>query len=173
MPLEELKHKAARLAEKHSEDISSYDLVLEMNDIIMVHNANFGRKQLSALELLNSLAVFRFESIFPNLSVSLRMYLTAPTTATSAERYFSSLKLIKDYLRSTMDQGCLNNLARLIIESDIARRRRSHSNSLFLPRKRHPRQPCFNEITLFTKISIIYILFVDCCLHETVSIQVI
>ena len=41
--------KAAKLEKKYSEDISSEDLVLEMNHIIMVHSANFGRKQLGAL----------------------------------------------------------------------------------------------------------------------------
>ena len=85
MSEEELKCKAAELEEKYSEDISSEDLVLEMNHIIMVSNANCGRKQLGIFELLNALAEHIFESIFPNLSVSLRMYLTAPVTAASAE----------------------------------------------------------------------------------------
>ena len=120
MSKEELKRKAAKLAENYSKDISSEGLVQEMNHI-MVHNANFGRKQLGALELLNALAEYRLESIFPNLSVSLRMFLTAPATVASAERSFSKLKLIKNYLRSTMSQDRLNNLARLSIESDIAK----------------------------------------------------
>ena len=62
----------------------------------MVLNANFGRKQLDALELLNASAEYRLESIFPNLSISLRMFLTAPATVASAERSFSKLKLIKN-----------------------------------------------------------------------------
>ena len=74
---EELKHKAAKLAEKYSKDVSSEDLVQEMNHITMVHNANFGTKQLGPLELLNALAEYRLESIFPNLSVSLRMFLNS------------------------------------------------------------------------------------------------
>ena len=129
MSKEELKRKAAKLAEKHSKDISSEDLVQEMNHITMVHNANFGRKQLGALELLNALPEYRLESIFPNLSVSLRMFLTAPATVASAERSFSKLKLIKNYLRSTMGQDCLNNLARLSIESDIAKQIDFDTNS--------------------------------------------
>ena len=36
----------------------------------MVYNANFGRKQLGALELLNALAEYRLKSIFRNLTVS-------------------------------------------------------------------------------------------------------
>ena len=71
MSKEELKCKAAKLAEKYSKDICSEDLVQEMNHITMVHNANFGRKQLG--------------------------------------------------LRSTMSQDRLKNLARLSIESDIAK----------------------------------------------------
>ena len=115
MTKEELKCKAAKIVEKYSKDINSEDLVQEKNHITMVHNANFGRKQLGALELLNALAEYRLESIFLNLSVSLRMFLTAPITVASAERRFSKLKLIKNYLRSTMDQDLLNNLARLSI----------------------------------------------------------
>ena len=120
MSEEELKHKAAKLVEKYFKDISGENLVQEMNHITMVHNANFGRKQLSALELVNALGEYRLEGIFSNLSVSLRMFRTAPVTITSAERSFSKFKLITNYLRSTMDQDRLNNLARLNIESDIA-----------------------------------------------------
>ena len=36
----------------------------------MVYNGNFGRKQLSALKLLNALAEYRLENIFRNLTVS-------------------------------------------------------------------------------------------------------
>ena len=87
----------------------------------MVHNAKFGRKKVGALELLNVLTEYRLESILPNLSVSLRIFLTAPATAASAERSFSKLKLMKNYLRSIMGQDRLTNLARLSIESDIAK----------------------------------------------------
>ena len=104
-------------------DISSKeDVVQEINHITMVYNANFGIKQLGALELLNALAECRLESIFPNLTVNLRMFLTVPAIIASAERSFSKLKLIKNYLKSSMDQDCLINLARLSIESDIARK---------------------------------------------------
>ena len=70
----------------------------------MVYNAKFGRKQLSALELLNALTEYRLKSIFPNLRVSLRMFHTAPATVTSAKRSSSKLKLNKNHLRSTMNQ---------------------------------------------------------------------
>ena len=59
MSKDELKYKAVKLADKYSKDISSEDLVQEMNHITMVHNANFGRKQLGALEQLDALAEYR------------------------------------------------------------------------------------------------------------------
>ena len=93
----------------------------EINHIKMVHNANFDGKQLGELELLNSLAEYRLEGIFPNLCIGLRVFLTAPATTASAERSFSKLKLIENYLRSTIGQDCLNNLARLSFESEIAK----------------------------------------------------
>ena len=111
MSKEEVKRKEVKLAQKYSNDISSEDLEHEMNHITVVHNANFGRKHLGAFELLNALAEYRLESIFYNLSVSLRMFLTTPVTVASAERSFSKLRLITNYLSSTMDQDRLNNLA--------------------------------------------------------------
>ena len=44
------------------------------------------------------------------------LFLTLPVTTASAERSFSKLKLIKQYLRSTMSQLRLSSLAILSIE---------------------------------------------------------
>ena len=113
MSKEELKRTVAKLAETYSKEISSKeDFVQKINHITMVYNANFGGKQLGALELLSALAEYRLESIFPNVSVSLRMFLAAPATIASTERSFSKLKLIKIYLRPAMGQDHLTNLAR-------------------------------------------------------------
>ena len=49
------------------------------------------------------------------------MFLTEPAIVASAERSFSKLKLITNYLRSNMKQDRLNNLARLSIESGIVK----------------------------------------------------
>ena len=45
--------------------------------------------------------------------------LTIPVTVASAERSFSKLKLLKSYLRSTMTQERLNDLAMIALESDM------------------------------------------------------
>ena len=56
---------------------------------------------------------------YPNVSVAYRILLTMPVTVASAERSFSKLKLLKNYLRSTMLQDRLNGLAMCCIEKDI------------------------------------------------------
>jgi len=56
-----------------------------------------------------------------NLSIALRLLLTLPVTVASGERSFSALKLIKSYLRSTMNQERLSALALISIERNIRR----------------------------------------------------
>ena len=57
---------------------------------------------------------------FPNFYIALRTLLTIPITVASGERSLSKL-LIKTYLRSSMGQVRLNNLAILSIEHEVAR----------------------------------------------------
>ena len=45
--------------------------------------------------------------------------LTILVTVASSERYFSKLKLLKSYLRSTMTQESLNGLVTIAIENDV------------------------------------------------------
>jgi len=66
-------------------------------------------------------------SEFPNVRISLRIFLTIPATVASVEIFFSKLKLVKSYLRSAMSQTRLVDLARLNIESSIARQVDFHS----------------------------------------------
>ena len=47
--------------------------------------------------------------------------MTIPATVASAERFFSKLKLVRNYLRSAMSQTRLVDLARLNMEASIAR----------------------------------------------------
>ena len=47
--------------------------------------------------------------------------LTIPVTVASAKRSFSKLKLLKNYLRSTMSQERLNGLAILSIEKHLVK----------------------------------------------------
>ena len=49
------------------------------------------------------------------------LFITLPVTVASAERSFSKLKMIKNYLRSTTGQDRLDELAMIAIENEEAR----------------------------------------------------
>ena len=51
------------------------------------------------------------QDAYPNLTMALNIFLTLPVTVASAERSFSKLKIVKNYLRSTMEQDRLSNLS--------------------------------------------------------------
>jgi len=51
----------------------------------------------------------------------LRKFLTIPATVPSTERFFSKLKLVKNYLWSPMSETRLVDVVRLSIEPSIAR----------------------------------------------------
>ena len=72
-------------------------------------------------EPMRALEIFEFVrdvACFPNISIAYRILFTVPVTVASAERSFSKLKLLKNYLRSSMSQERLNGLATLCIEKD-------------------------------------------------------
>ncbi|XP_025418417.1 zinc finger MYM-type protein 1-like [Sipha flava] len=58
---------------------------------------------------------------FSEICTACMLFLTLPVTVASAERSFSKLKLIKNYLRSTMCEERLSGLGILSIENDRAR----------------------------------------------------
>ncbi|KAL6456301.1 hypothetical protein MHYP_G00348440 [Metynnis hypsauchen] len=85
-----------------------------------IYDATF-LKNLSSLELLNAIWKMQLQSIFGELCIALRIFCTLPVTVAGGERAFSKLKLVKNYLRSTMGQDRLNSLAILSIESQLAK----------------------------------------------------
>ncbi|KAG6406751.1 hypothetical protein SASPL_134360 [Salvia splendens] len=73
-------------------------------------------------DLMSAPEIFQFitvEDCYPNVSIAYRILLTIHVTVASAERSFSKLKLLKNYLRSTMSQDRLNGLATCSIEKGI------------------------------------------------------
>jgi len=55
----------------------------------------------------------------PNIVIMLRIFLTIAVSVAACERSFSKLKLIKNYLRSSMSTLRLRNLAILSIEQQL------------------------------------------------------
>jgi hypothetical protein len=73
-------------------------------------------------DLMSALKILQFITVtdcYPNVSIAYWILLTIPVTVASAERSFSKLKLLKNYLRSTMSQERLNRLASCSIDKDI------------------------------------------------------
>ncbi|ELU08783.1 hypothetical protein CAPTEDRAFT_102355 [Capitella teleta] len=56
---------------------------------------------------------------FPNVETLLRIYLSMLVTNCSGERSFSTLKRVKNELRSTMGHQRLNNLSLMAIEREV------------------------------------------------------
>ncbi|CAM1332824.1 Uncharacterised protein r2_g4204 [Pycnogonum litorale] len=62
--------------------------------------------------------VFYGDDVFPNLRISLQILLTIAVSIASCERSFSKLKLILSYLRASMGQDRLSDLALLSVERE-------------------------------------------------------
>ncbi|KAI4992891.1 hypothetical protein ZWY2020_007204 [Hordeum vulgare] len=61
----------------------------------------------------------RAADCYPNVSIAYQILLTVHVTVASAEQSFSKLKLLKNYMRTTMSQERLNGLAICCIEKDV------------------------------------------------------
>jgi hypothetical protein len=73
-------------------------------------------------ETMRPIEILRFlkeHGCFPNATIAYRVLLTIPVTIASAERSFSKLKLLKTYLRSTMTEERLNDLAIIALEGEM------------------------------------------------------
>lgn len=76
------------------------------------------RKPIKVLDFLKK----KMEDCYKNIEVAYRILLTISVSVATAERSFSKLKLIKNYLQTTMPQKRLNVLAMLSIEMDMVER---------------------------------------------------
>jgi len=59
------------------------------------------------------------EDVYPFIHLFLKLLTTLPISNASAERSFSALRRLKDWLRSTMDENRLNGLALMLCHRDI------------------------------------------------------
>ena len=110
---EEVDAVCKGMAQKYDEDLKASELCQEIQDVkFLVRNRNIE----TAPELLSF--IMKYGEGFANLRVALRLLLTVGVSVASCERSFSKLKLIKTYLRNTMGQERLSNLALLSIESE-------------------------------------------------------
>lgn len=114
-----------RLQRLYSEDISFDTLKVQLKMLPdVIHTANeqyhLGIKKVTSIsticEVLNS--GHHTKVMLSEVHQLLRIYLTVPMTTATAERTFSTLRRLKNYLRSTMTQKRLNNLVLLHTHKD-------------------------------------------------------
>ncbi|XP_025407512.1 zinc finger MYM-type protein 1-like [Sipha flava] len=103
-----------RLTDRDSKDIDALDLYAEL--LIFRSLVYENQTLLEALSIVKN-----SNGSFPNISVALRILLTIPVTSASAERSFSKLKIIKNYLRNRISQEQLTGLSIISIEKVFKR----------------------------------------------------
>ena len=79
-------------------------------------NLSMPERQMSSMEIFQYVTEM---DCYPNISIAYRILFTVPVTVASAERSFSKLKLLKNYLRSKMSQERLKGLATLCFEKKL------------------------------------------------------
>lgn len=110
------------LALKYDRDLNAAELYSEIENfkyqapLLMTKFENA-----TQLDILKHIHQYSLKDLYPNLEVALRIFLTIPVTTASCERSFSKLKIIKNYLRSTISQNRLTRMAILSIEKDIVK----------------------------------------------------
>jgi hypothetical protein len=75
------------------------------------------------LELCQLIQDYALSGCYPNIEIALHIFLTFPVTVAPCERSFSTLKIIKNYLRSSMAQDWLSNVSIPSTEYDTAKTR--------------------------------------------------
>lgn len=116
---DEIRERARKLRTIYVSDLES-----SLDDEFIHFHAYCSQKKMetnSPLEILKILRDKQLYTVYPNVEIAYRMFITIAVTNCSAERSFSCLKRVKNYLRSTMTGNRLNSLALLNIESDILR----------------------------------------------------
>ena len=105
-------HLEAALKKDGKSDIGANDLFAELKFL----QKFMPRENVGPIEVLKFI---KRHDCFPNASIAYRVLLTIPVTVASAERSFSKLKLLKSYMRTTMTQERLNDLATIALEGDM------------------------------------------------------
>lgn len=109
----------------YNKNTSSSDInAIKIFDEISLYKTTFSDVQQntsqSPIDILNKIAQNDFLEIFPNLTIAFRILLTMPISVVTGKASFSKLKLIKNYLRSTMTQTQLSDLAIISIENEVS-----------------------------------------------------
>lgn len=101
------------------DELDNHDEEETIKDDVHDSGASFISKKLNLKKTYKYLYDNGLLSVFPNIEICLRIFLCLMVSNASAERSFSKLKLVKNYLRNSIKQERLNALSILSIENDI------------------------------------------------------
>lgn len=123
MTPDELAAAASKIISLYKNDVDSNlsNELVQFSEVIKIYKNDYDAKMPNELIFYQILMNNQFKSTFPNVEIVLRIYLVLMASNCSGERSFSKLKLVKNRLRTTMNQDRLSNLIRMSIESDILR----------------------------------------------------
>ena len=96
----EIKDCCSNLAKVHKKDLNENELYFECQKF----KHYISKDEHSFAKFYSTLKRDHLESTFPNIGVSLRIFLSKMFSNCTGKRSFSKLKLIKNELRSTMLQ---------------------------------------------------------------------
>lgn len=120
MSITEMDTKVKLLLDSYPKDLEvtlleeciHFNAHLTSKNLILLNNMGFQ-------SLYNWFLDLKLNTIYPNINVVFRLCLCIASTNCTAERSFSAMKRVKNYLRSTMRQEKLNDFSILHIESDV------------------------------------------------------
>ena len=126
LPAEEIRKSAAELVSFYKGDLQSSlgEELVHFSEFLKTNistTTKLGSEELIELNMYNIVSQTGIRETFPNVEIALRIYLSLFVTNCSGERSFSTLKRVKNYLRTTMGDERLNTLSLLSIESDLMR----------------------------------------------------
>ena len=100
------------VVEHFSDDLNLDDLCTELS---LLKNVN----EIMGFTYANlKWEVIEYGAILPQVTKLLQLLLVVPATSATSERSFSSLHLLKTFLRTTMSQSHLNHLMVLYVNKD-------------------------------------------------------
>jgi hypothetical protein len=117
---DEINEKISNLCKIYSSDIDEIELKNEISAFkYVLQEICKNLPNYSICSIFKEFTNLNLNVAYPNIDILFRLFLILPPTSVSCERSFSKLKLIKTYLRSTMGEERLSNLAILSIEKNL------------------------------------------------------
>ena len=117
LSLEDVAEKESNLEKCYPDDLEFLDN--ECSHLRSVLRSNSSELPASISELANFIVNRQLQGVYPNVMVTIRMFLCTMVSNCSAERSFSILKLVNNARRSTLTHQHMNALVFLCINSSI------------------------------------------------------